>query len=557
MSEKKALKVKCTSTPVSENSDQSFKQNIENFFGIPKAEDLNSPNAENISQRYTSYMENLLIEDKTAQRINLLSKNAEELEQAYSKAIKYIKPEIAKTLRMENYNIVVQEPFQEIVTNDTSKVITEFFYNESSSPNKTPIWRHLFKSDFIRGIDENQKIIYYRAIRDYLFIQYTKERAQINKTKRLKYFKTPTENTIIKEQHTQLIKTTHSILGNVPFSVLDFLYKLSCGNLKLVKSLAKLQAQIQYPHKNILPTVILADKSIHEPLREFFMNPNKVLEVDLHSIITQKGGILLFMANLNNYFSACLSINTPIPLSQRKSERLHKVMHGSKLNITYPDFSGDLFVHNRIPFIYITDSHENFNIMKYQYGAKTIVLPSKTAKYINNTDGRNWLTNDFAAFGKLISSVNNTVSVLQPKINEDSIIEKFIEDVCILDKNADIPKAQLFEAYQNYFQKHYGNTTLTRKQFSCKIAIIADLDECRPHHNSKRNPRCFKGITVDNEKYVTLIQLTDSDKFLCDFESFSDSLYEMMYKNLLTEEDFEYYKKRSKNIRELKVKLSE
>lgn len=31
----------------------------------------------------------------------------------------------------------------------------------------------------------------------------------------------------------------------------------------------------------------------------------------------------------------------------------------------------------------------------------------------------------------------------------------------------------------------------------------------------------------------------------------------MMYKNLLTEEDFEYYKKRSKNIRELKVKLSE
>ena len=86
----------------------------------------------------------------------------------------------------------------------------------------------------------------------------------------------------------------------------------------------------------------------------------------MRTITSKEGKIFLFLTNLNSYFSEYLSINSPIPLSHTKSETLKKIMHGKKVNVRHPEFGGDLFIYNRIPFIYITDSHENYNILKYQ-----------------------------------------------------------------------------------------------------------------------------------------------------------------------------------------------
>ena len=54
-------------------------------------------------------------------------------------------------------------------------------------------------------------------------------------------------------------------------------------------------------------------------------------------------------------------------------------------------------------------------------------------------------------------------------ITEDRIIKRFIKDICILDETADIPKAELTAAYENYFRKFYGETTLKPKHFKIKL----------------------------------------------------------------------------------------
>lgn len=432
---------------------------------------------------------------------------------------------------MANYNVVTISPIITDVATRGRKNVVEFYGDNSTNSYRPQIYRYLKKCDFDNNLNNDEKDHSYRAIRDYLFFEYSEKIKKQNEK----------DGTQISKEE---ICSKYFISTKIPSYILKFLYDISCGNLKSIKRLVKLRAQLEFKSQNIKPTVILADRSIHQALKNFFATSLRIQEINLRTITSKEGKIFLFSTNLNSYFSAYLSINSPIPLSHTKSETLKKIMHGKKVNVRHPEFSGDLFIYNRIPFIYITDSHENYNILKYQYDAKTIELSGKNVSYIPNTSSKDWVNNIFAALGELLSNTNHTLSVSQPKMIEDNIISKFIKDICVLDKNADIPKTKLFEVYQKYFEKNYGNTSLSKKKFCSKIAILADLDECRPHHNSKSNPRCFRGIAIDEDKYKKILNSNNDNKCICDLKSFSKGVYEMIYKDLLSEE--ELYTNKSK-----------
>ncbi len=481
--------------------------------------------AENLENRFKMLIgQEYDIHDKTSLRKNFLKKDPKQLKSDYLTATKNLNPAILESLKVVNYNVVAVSPATTDIATQGCKNVVEFYGDNSTNSYGPQIYRYLKKCDFDDKLNNDEKDHSYRAIRDYLFFKYTEKKKRQNEKE---------ETQITKEE----ICSKYFISTKIPSYILSFLYDISCGNLKSIKRLIKLRSQLEFISQNIKPTVILADRSIHQALKNFFTTSLRIHEINLRSITSKDAKIFLFLTNLNSYFSAFLSINGPIPLSHKKSETLKKIMHGKKVNVGHPEFSGDLFIYNRIPFIYITDSHDNYNILKYQYDAKTIELSGKNVSYIPNTSSKDWVNNIFAALGKLLSNTNHTMSVSQPKIIEDNIISKFIKDICVLDKNADIPKARLFEVYQEYFEKNYGNTGLSKKKFNSKIAILADLDECRPHHNNKSNPRCFKGIAIDEDKYKKFLNSNNDNKFICDLKSFSEGVYEMIYKDLLSEEE--------------------
>ena len=195
--------------------------------------------------------------------------------------------------------------------------------------------------------------------------------------------------------------------------------------------------------------------------------------------------------------------------------------------------------------------------MKYHYGAKSIELPG--CSFHNNENGvfHDWYKEDFADYGQYCLGKSSAQPFPKMNITEDRIIKRFIRDICILDENADIPKAELTEAYENYFRKFYGETTLKPKLFKNKIAVIANLSDCRPHHSSKSNPICFKGIKIDEEKYAELLELPNEENFKTDIESFGDALFDLIYKDTMPPEEYEHAKRRFVSNKGVKIKLSE
>ena len=151
--------------------------------------------------------------DKTGQRANLLKKDANKLKLKYNQARKNVKPEILETLKMDNYNIIAVSPVPIEVVTQNGENIVEFLPNYSANPSIPQTWRYLYKSDFYDDLDKEEKDTSYRAIRDYLFLEYN------NQQKIGKNVNTPDTN--------EKICTNYSLCAKIPPSILDFLYGIS------------------------------------------------------------------------------------------------------------------------------------------------------------------------------------------------------------------------------------------------------------------------------------------------------------------------------------------
>ncbi len=325
----------------------------------------------------------------------------------------------------------------------------------------------------------------------------------------------------------------YSITDNIPTNVIDFLYEISLGDFGIIKSLAQLYYKIIFkPNIPLYPTVILADKSIHNDLFEFFskLTNTRLVKTELSLMANINELQLIASANWNNTVLLAVSIESDISEAESKIKTIKKVLRGQNLSIKHPYFPGKLFINNRIPFVYITESHEKYLKMKNIYNAQLIKIPSKkiTPSKLGMIS-EVWFKNDFTKLG--FKTYNNPKSkLITPKITNDEILESFSNNICIFGQNLDCSTAELYTAYTEYYKKNYGNTPLSFRKFRTQFAIINNLDTYRPHHNNKSNPRCFKGVSIDYDKYAETIKKNESISLQYTKKILANSLLEMIRK---------------------------
>ncbi len=315
---------------------------------------------------------------------------------------------------------------------------------------------------------------------------------------------------------------------------IKFLYEASLGDLKVIEDLAILTSEIRCSLP--APTVILADNSIHKKLFEFLeviskesIISNEFLHIDFKKTLRTNQLRGLAYNNWNNFVLSAICIEGDLPESESKVIQLRKIMHGKTVSVKHPYFSGKMFIKNQIPFIYITESHEKYLMMKNLYGAKGIKIPSKSISQINYI-GRDceWLKNNFAYWGLMKKCLKTSTSYKYLKITEDDIFSAFKEKLCIFNDKSDCPTQELYKAYSLFYKSFYGETPLTFRQFHTRFATFAGLESCRPHHSSKSNPRCFKGIKINTERYDVLVKNSTKTVFKCTEKEFTHRLFETM-----------------------------
>lgn len=439
-----------------------------------------------ISQRYFEYNNQIIKEQSHQIYTNIIKKNRQRLESDYFKAIKFLKKGIIENTFVYQRNILVNEDGK---------------------------YRLLSYKDFLTcdsDLRENEKIRnrLYVDIRDYL--RTLEREAKIN------------------EKHNKILYTQsnadtyyfdYTIKEKIPDRAIKFLYEISLGDFRIVRTLARYCAQIVIkPKKNIIPTVILADESIHKPLVDFFKRITNGLTVDIDlskmTNVSEVSG--LAYANWNNAARLALAVESEIPELESKVEVLRKIIRGQNLSIKHPYFTGKIFVNNQIPFLYITESHEKYLKMKNIYGAKTIKIQAKhISPLIISSVFDNWFKNDFVKLGAKWYSGEARARVIAPKITDDDIFESFSNDMCTFGEGLDCSTNELYIAYTEYYKRFYGESPLPFRKFRTQFAIVKNLDTCRPHHSNKSNPRCFKGIGIDYDKYTKLIEKGENTAIKC------------------------------------------
>lgn len=477
---------------------------VRRFWGL----DLPKQEQATLSERYSVYSSKIDQDIKFEKYLNIIKKDEQKLEEDYQKAIKYLKNNILENTIVNRRNILVKENGLYRLMKPTDFLICD------SNPKKDLAIKNQF----------------YVAIRDYLRQKEREERAIAK------------QNSVVerKEESHRYIPD-YSISDTIPESAVRFLYEISAGDFRIVKTLARYCSQIIFkPKYNIIPTVLLADKAIHKELIRFFMKlmNNYILNVELPKILTLNELCNIAYANYNNVLALAIVLDGEVPELATQYEIIRRILHGQSVSVNHPYFTGKLFVENKVPFLYITDSHEKYLKMKNIYGAKVIKIPAKRiTPLIYDESFDKWFQNDFVKFGARGYSEHSRARIDAPKITEDDVFKTFSKKLCVYDDQFDCPTRELYEVYVEFYKKFYGENALKFRQFRTKFAMFANLEDCRPHHSSGSNPRCFKGISINYEKYGEIFNQNNQGNYKCTKEEFALHLLEMM-RNEFPEMDY-------------------
>ena len=304
-----------------------------------------------------------------------------------------------------------------------------------------------------------------------------------------------------------------------------FLYHLTCGDIETLFQFGKICAQVFLNINNIRPIVILADRSEHEILGDFFKHQcDSFSFFNISDLRKNKELLRLFEYNLNVHFSPAATniiICTGNNISNSPSyyNKLYSILHGKKISIPHPYFGGKVFIKNRIPIVYITDSHEQYMIMTQSYKALGIKLPvnKQLSQFFHSSD---WYKNMLTWMGFKWQKTKRNHGVGKFKATADEILHLFTKDLCILEESALELKDELYKAYTDYTQKRFGAEPLTPIIFRKRFAAYNDFDVIRVHNEKNRAPYYFKGVKLDMDKYNEFLK-NDGPKYYNTYEGFS------------------------------------
>ena len=192
----------------------------------------------------------------------------------------------------------------------------------------------------------------------------------------------PTSNNKRLRKAYEQLKTSYDTPAETAYKLL---YELSNGNFKTLGIILNMLSEIvNGVSSSSRPTVILAEKELNKKLINCFdmFSDHTISSVDYAELTKIKG---LHRLSIEVYLGsrANVVIDSKIPETELSVKKLSKLMSGKKISVKNPSFPGNLHFANKMPFIYITESHMKYRKMKTIYGAAGFEILSKNIDKIN------------------------------------------------------------------------------------------------------------------------------------------------------------------------------
>lgn len=382
--------------------------------------------------------------------------------------------------------------------------------------NKNNVIAPICKQDFLDTLSEKEKNKSYSVIRSAMKMRSDSEQRP-----------EPTSNNKRLRKAYEQLKTSYDTPAETAYKLL---YELSNGNFKTLGIILNILLEIvNGVSSSSKPTVILAEKELHEKLINFFdmFSDHPISSIDYAELTKIKG---LHRLSIEFYLGsrANVVIDGKIPETELSVKKLSKLMSGKKISVKNPSFPGNLHFANKMPFVYITESHMQYRKMKTIYGAAGFEILSKNIDKINyNKAAATYIRCITGSLKQSLDGNKKELSNISRKVTEDDIFKQFTKDCCRIRDDAVCEKAVLYEAYVSYYKKYFGGEPLTKIIFGKKFAMFGGFETVRPHSSRKYYPYCFKGIELD-EKKIKSMESEEVSQHDTTYEKFKAELIKLL-----------------------------
>ncbi len=372
------------------------------------------------------------------------------------------------------------------------------------------------KQDFLDTLSKKEKNKSYSVIRSAM-----KMRSDIEQRPE------PTSNNKRLRKAYEQLKTSYDTPAETAYKLL---YELSNGNFKTLGIILNMLSEIvNGVSGSSKPTVILADSELNKKLINFFemFSDHPISSVDYAELTKIKG---LHRLSIEFYLGSRVNvvIDGKIPETELSVKKLFRLMSGKKISVKNPSFPGNLHFTNKMPFVYITESHLRYKKMKTIYGADGFEILSKNLDKINyNKAAATYIRCITESLKQSLDGNKRALSNISKKVTEDDIFKQFTEDCCRIRDDAVCEKAVLYEAYVSYYKKHFGGEPLTKIIFGKKFALFGSFETVRPHSSRKYYPYCFKGIELVKEK-IKSMETEETSQHDTTYEKFKAELIKLL-----------------------------
>lgn len=324
----------------------------------------------------------------------------------------------------------------------------------------------------------------------------------------------------------------HKYINEMPKeNALDFLYNLTLGNNDVLNDFASLCFFItKIPFSLNQPMIIYAKKSLHQSLIDFIerLSERNNINYSLKSLLKTANLIELYTYGLNSNGINVVELGE-MPTTEASIYKIKQVLSGEKLGIKNPDFAGKTYIKNRVPFVFITDSHRRYIKFKQMFGAFDVRFdPNASFDFDDKTI--DWFRRVFTELGqKWLYSKNHRV--LRSIDTKDEIVRAFMRDICKIKDGEFCKKASLYSAYCEYYKYYYAGEPLKMTSFGRALNFEKKFREYRKHISREEYPCFYEGITISKIKYERFKKL-EGIKYHCSYDSFKKYIFEWIDKEV-------------------------
>lgn len=323
--------------------------------------------------------------------------------------------------------------------------------------------------------------------------------------------------------------------------VINYLYTLTNGSTQLLNQFACLVTDIltlNKIHKKL--NIIVAKAAVKDSLQALinWIACDELLDNDISLKLFTKQNKLVDFIHYKSEALKGVIIDKHNALTDNEIRLLKRIISGKEIIVKDKSYGNLTFV-NDYALITITNNHKH--IMQYENAFNTNTINFNHLKNLPTITKINelylFLCVPLALHGLNIISQRNKIvpEKANRKLIKDQITFEFYKRFCILKKDGEVYRSDLYQAYLAYYTRKYGDMPLTDIKFTKSIKTILinernpeNFQYKRPHHSkSQSNEWAFTGIELNTEELNKFIDSHEDMMPSNDFQTFSKYLSEI------------------------------